>query len=72
MTEEQSTELQLLELYKLLMNDKLTKDQKKSIIKIIDRNEQRLKHLTDWFRDMNIELQKRIEYYKKILLPNDD
>lgn len=71
MTEDQCTKLQLLELYQLLMSDKLTKDQKKSILKIIDRNEQRLKHLNYWFRNMNEELGKRIEYYNKILFPND-
>ena len=71
MTEEQCTKLQLLELYQLLMSDKLTKDQKKSIMKVIDRNEQRLKTLTRWFTDMNQELGKRIEYYNKILFPND-
>lgn len=72
MTEDQCTRLQLLELYQLLMSDKLTKDQKKSIMKVIDRNEQRLKNLTRWFIDMSQELEKRIGYYNKILFPNDD
>lgn len=72
MTEDQCAKLQLLELYQLLMSDKLTKDQKKGILKIIDRNEQRLKHLNYWFRNMNEELGKRIEYYNKILFPNND